>query len=384
MSLAGAVPAMGIVCSGEGQGIVLFVGDDWAEDHHDVEIQDHAGRVLARARFPEGVAGVAKFHALIAAHLPVLQGQDQAGQDVSVELAGEVWLGIETDRGPWVAALVAAGYRVFPVNPRQVARFRERHSNAGGKSDVQDAHALADLVRTDGHQLRAMAGDSPASRAVQVPARAHQSLVWERVRYRLRAGLRQYYPAALEAFEDLAAADVLELLAKAPDPAGGARLTKAQVGAALRRARRRDVDAKAAAVMSALRSPALALPTFSTHRSRSPRRVERRRSRGLHVPPHENRAGLAFNSPWDVSQGAVLGSRSGHRQERPVPRRDHQRENKAMTRRRTPPVWLPVLLLRDALGRFARLRRPLVPARPRPRFRKPTLPVFIQLELDLA
>ncbi len=49
---------------------MLFVGDDWAEDHHDVEVVDEGGTVLARRRVPEGVAGVAELHGLIAAHLP--------------------------------------------------------------------------------------------------------------------------------------------------------------------------------------------------------------------------------------------------------------------------------------------------------------------------
>jgi transposase len=129
--------------------VVLFVGDDWAEDHHDVEVQDHAGRGLGKARLPEGVAGVARLHELIAGF---------TGEETS---ADQVLVGIETDRGPWVEALVAAGYRVFAVNPRQVARYRERHGTSGAKSDAGDAHALADMVRTDAHQLREIAGDSP-------------------------------------------------------------------------------------------------------------------------------------------------------------------------------------------------------------------------------
>src|SRR6266513_2824049 len=85
----------------------LLVGDDWAQDHHDIEVMDEAGRVLARARVPEGVAGIGQLHQLISRFLPE-QGTD-----------AEVQVGIETDRGPWVAALIAAGYTVFPVNPLQ-------------------------------------------------------------------------------------------------------------------------------------------------------------------------------------------------------------------------------------------------------------------------
>src|SRR5215470_2699832 len=115
---------------------------------------DEAGMVLARRRLPEGAAGVAHLHELIGRCL--LQGQAGA----------EVVVGIETDRGPWVAALVAAGYVVFPVNPLQASRYRQRHGVSGAKSDRGDSHMLADMVRTDSHQLRPAAGDTPQAGAV--------------------------------------------------------------------------------------------------------------------------------------------------------------------------------------------------------------------------
>jgi transposase len=144
-------------------------------------------------------------------------------------------------------ALAAAGYTVFAINPLQVARYRQRHSVSGAKSDAADAHTLADMVRTDSHQLRPVAGDTPQAEAVKVVTRAHKTMIWERTRatQRLRHALREYFPAALEAFEDLDAPDALELLAKAPDPASAARLTIAQISAALTRARRRNVAEKA-------------------------------------------------------------------------------------------------------------------------------------------
>jgi transposase len=232
----------------------LFIGDDWAEDHHDVEVMDAAGQVLARARLPEGVAGMARLHELTGAHL---------GEEPD---AAEVLIGIETGRGPWVAALIAAGYVVFPVNPLQAARYRQRHGVSGAKSDGADAHMLADMVRTDSHQLRPAAGDSPQAEAVKVVARAHKTLIWERTRavQRLRHQLREYFPAALAAFEDLDAPDALELLGKAPDPVRAAKLTRAQIAAALKRARRRDITAKTDAAMAALRSQQLGQPPALT------------------------------------------------------------------------------------------------------------------------
>ena len=229
---------------------MLLVGDDWAEDHHDVELQDEAGRRLSRARLPEGVAGVARLHALIGEHLA-----GDAGP-------GEVAIGIETDRGGWVQALIASGYTVYAINPRQVARYRERHGTSGAKSDAGDAHTLADMVRTGRHQLRAVAGDSQQAQAVKVVARAHQTLIWERHRHmlRLRTVLREFFPAALEAFADLTAPDALELLSKASDPASAARLSRAQIASALKRARRRHVQDKAAVIAAALRTGHLTQP----------------------------------------------------------------------------------------------------------------------------
>lgn len=228
----------------------VFVGDDWAEDHHDVELMDEVGTVLAARRLPEGVAGMARLHALV-------------GQFVPEEVdAAQVVIGVETDRGPWVTALIAAGYTVYPVNPLQASRYRERHGVSGAKSDCADAHMLADMVRTDSHQLRAAAGDTPAAAGIKVLARTHKTLIWERTRavQRLRHQLREYFPAALEAFEDLDAPETLELLAKAPDPARAARLTRTQVGAALRRARRRKIPERTTAILAALRSPQLGQP----------------------------------------------------------------------------------------------------------------------------
>jgi transposase len=232
----------------------LFVGDDWAEDHHDVEVMDRAGKVLAKRRLPEGIAGMTQLHELIGWFLP----EDAAGAEVAV--------GIETDRGPWVAALIAAGYAVFPVNPRQASRYRERHGVSGAKSDGGDAHMLADMVRTDSHQLRPAAGDSAQAEGIKVLARAHKTLIWERTRavQRLRHQLREYFPAALAAFEDLDAPDTLELLAKAAGPARAARLTRAQVSAALKRARRRNIPDRATAILAALRSEQLGQPAALT------------------------------------------------------------------------------------------------------------------------
>jgi transposase len=183
---------------------VLLVGIDWAERHHDVCLMAVDGRVLARERIADGVAGVARLHELIAGH-----ASDPA----------EVVVGIETDRGPWVGALVAAGYQVIAVNPLAASRYRERHTISGAKSDRGDARMLADLVRTDRHHRRPAMGDSGLAEAVKVLAGGHQQLVWARQRQAniLRSALRAFYPAALAAFGgDPGGRDAVAVLGLAP------------------------------------------------------------------------------------------------------------------------------------------------------------------------
>jgi transposase len=230
---------------------MLFLGDDWAEAHHDVELQDERGRVLAARRLPEGVAGLAQLHALLADHLG-----DQ-------EEPGSVLVGIETDRGPWVQALIAAGYTVYAINPKQVARYRERHGTSGAKSDPGDAHVLAEIVRTDRAHHRPVSGDSEQAEVVKTLARTHQSMIWARQRQanQLRSMLREFHPAALAAFgDDLAGRDALAVLPLASTPAAGRALSRSRVAGALRRAgRQRNIDPAAVRIVEVLRTEHLGL-----------------------------------------------------------------------------------------------------------------------------
>jgi transposase len=229
---------------------VLFIGDDWAEGHHDIEVVDEQGRGLVRRRLPEGIAGIAALHAIVADHL---------SEDAELD---SVVVGIETDRGPWVQALLAAGYTVYAVNPLQVARYRERHSTSGAKSDPGDAHVLAELVRLDRAHHRPIAGDSAIAEHVKVVARAHQSMIWSRQRQAntLRSMLREYYPGALRAFaEDLAGREALAVLALAPTPEQGRELSTVRVEKALRAAgRQRNIASTAEKIVTALRAEQLA------------------------------------------------------------------------------------------------------------------------------
>jgi transposase len=231
---------------------MIFVGDDWAEDHHDIHVMDADGKRLASRRLPEGLPGISGFHELVATH---------------AEEPSQVVIGIETDRGLWVQALSAAGYQVYAVNPLAVARYRDRHQVSGAKSDAGDAKLLADLVRTDRHNHRPMAGDSAQAEAIKVLARGHQNLIWARTRHTnaLRSALREYYPGALEAFDDLHDRDALAVLGRAPTPADAAHLSLAKIRSALKHAgRQRNLEARAQEITAALRTEQLAAPTEIT------------------------------------------------------------------------------------------------------------------------
>src|SRR5271170_4761653 len=231
---------------------MIFVGDNWAEDHHDVYVMSADGARLASRRLPEGLAGIRSLHEVIA---------DHAGEP------GEVVIGIDLDRGLWVQAMGVAGYQVFAINPLAVARYRDRHHVSGAKSDASDAKVLADLVRTDRHNHRALAGDSPEAEAIKVLARAHQNLIWARTRHTnmLRSALREYYPAALNAFDDLHDRDALAVLSRAPAPAEGTRLSLSKIRSALKHAgRQRNIDARAHEIAVALRTEQLAAPATVT------------------------------------------------------------------------------------------------------------------------
>src|SRR5262245_7576758 len=154
---------------------------------------------------------------------------------------------------------------VLAVNPLSTSRYRERHSTSGAKSDPGDAKVLADLARTDAHNHRPVAGDSELGEAIKVLARAHQSMIWTRQRQtnQLRSTLREFYPAALETFDELAGRDCLAILAIAPTPPSGRQLSRAKIAAALRRAgRQRRIDERAAEIHTALRSEQLEAPAL--------------------------------------------------------------------------------------------------------------------------
>jgi transposase len=210
--------------------MVVYCGIDWAEHHHDVAVVNADGAVLAQRRIFDDVAGFTRLTEILCAH---------ADDPTRVDVA------LETDRGLLVAALRAAGYRVFAINPNAVDRYRDRYAVSGAKSDPVDALVLANLLRTDRDRHRPMPNDSEQVEAIAVLARAHQDAVrtGQRDANRLRSLLREFFPAAVAAFPRLSTRSALTILAVAPTPAAARALTPDQIRGLLRSAGRVGVRA---------------------------------------------------------------------------------------------------------------------------------------------
>jgi transposase len=225
----------------------VFCGIDWAEDHHDIALADRDGQLLARLRISDDAAGLARLLELLAEH------GDSAEEPIPVA--------IETPRGLLTACLRATGREVYPVNPMAVARYRDRHSVAGGKSDKGDSFILASVLRTDIHAHRPLPADSELAQAIAVLARAQQDAVWDRTaaHNKLRSHLREYFPGFLAAFaaarDGIMRPEARAILAAAPTPAQAARLTLGQLRALLKKAgRSRGIDAEAQRLRDAFRA----------------------------------------------------------------------------------------------------------------------------------
>nr|WP_242619045.1 IS110 family transposase [Actinomadura fibrosa] len=171
-------------------------------------------------------------------------------------------IAIETDKGLLVTSLVAAGFTVFAINPRAVARYRERHAQAGGKSDPGDAAVLADILHIDRHRHRQLPADTALARGIKAAARQHKEAIWARQQTvsRLRSLLRDYYPAALLTFPKLTHAAALTVLRAAPTPKAAARLSPARVTTLLHQAGRRNDPGLAERVSAQLRQDTMRQP----------------------------------------------------------------------------------------------------------------------------
>ena len=234
--------------------MTAYCGIDWAEAHHDLALIDENGVVLAKRRISDDLAGLNDLLNLLAEH-----GDSDDDQ---------IPVAIETGRGLFVACLIATGRDVVVINPMAAARYRERTAVTRTKSDAADALMLANVLRTDRHAHRPLPKDSELVRAVAVLARAGQDAVWQRQQAanQLRSLLREYFPAALTAFQvkhvGLASPEARTVLAAAPTPAAAARLTKTRLRSLLIKAgRRRNLDPWVERLHAIFRDDAMRHPT---------------------------------------------------------------------------------------------------------------------------
>lgn len=226
---------------------MINCGIDWAEAHHDVALVDESGRLVGRTRIPADAAGFTALLGFIAEH---------GGSTETTPVA------IETEKNLLVVALAAAGFSIYPINPRAVARYRERHAQAGGKSDPGDAAVLAHVLRTDRHLHRQLPKISDHALAVKALARQHQEAIWawHQTLSRLRSVLLEFYPQAVKAFPNLKHHTATAVLAAAPSPAAAARLTRRKIITLLHQCGRRNDPALVEQIRTDLKTPALRQP----------------------------------------------------------------------------------------------------------------------------
>ena len=179
-----------------------FAALDWASDHHDVVVVDNTGAIVAEFRFAHTAAGWAEF------------------TDKMKPWAGAP-IALETSSGPAVDQLLQRGWTLFPVNPKAAARYRERKAPSGTKTDRHDAWSLADALRTDGYGWRPLCPQDEATALLRALCRDELGLIEQRTALvnQLIAALREYYLAALEAFDDWTAPYAWALIAQFPTPA---------------------------------------------------------------------------------------------------------------------------------------------------------------------
>ena len=221
-----------------------FVGVDWASQSHHAVVVDATGRKLGERGFRHGGEGLAAMAAWILA-------LTEAEPDT-------VAVAIEAPHGPVVETLMARGFRLHAINPKQLDRFRDRFSPAGAKDDSRDAQVLADALRTDPRCFRRLQPLDPRVVELRECSRLLEDLRHDRNRLanRMRELLWRYFPAMLELDDDVAAPWFLDLWERVPTPAKAARVRATTVERLLRRHRIRRFDADH--VLDRLRQPAVA------------------------------------------------------------------------------------------------------------------------------
>ncbi len=218
-----------------------YVGLDWADTHHDVEVQDEAGKRVAVRRFGHSHAGLHELKAFL------------LGIAASPE---ELACIVETNHGLLITFLLEASIPVYPVNPKAANQLRKA---AGAKTDRIDAHVLAKLGRFDLAELRRLAPDSPTVAELKTLTRDQDALIQTQTRLvnQLTACLKEYYPAALHLFTKLQQRSTLVFLQTYPTPQAAQAASLEEITTTLRAGKHTNPARLAPKIVEELHRPQL-------------------------------------------------------------------------------------------------------------------------------
>lgn len=220
-----------------------FVGIDWGSEKHQVCVLDGDRRRVGERVVEHDGASLTQLAAWLWA---LTRGQPQ-----------RVAVAIEVPRGAIVEGLIERGFHVFAMNPKQLARFRDRHTMSGAKDDRRDAFVLADSVRTDQPSFRRLQLEDPQFILLRDLSRAEETLLedFRRSANRLGDQLHRLYPQMLQLCSAADESWLWDLIDLAPTPAHAALLSAEQVQRVLKVHRLRRVTAQE--VLACLQTPAL-------------------------------------------------------------------------------------------------------------------------------
>jgi transposase len=178
-----------------------YAGFDWAKDHHVVVVVNGQGQIVADFEFAHSLEGWQSF-------------ADQTSAWPNLAVA------IETSQGAAVDQLLQRQYTLYPVNPVAAQSYRERKAPSGTKTDHLDAWALADALRADGQGWKALQPLDPLTQQLRLLCRDEVSLIEQRTALvnQLQQALLEYYPTALEAFDEWTASFTWDFIVEFPTP----------------------------------------------------------------------------------------------------------------------------------------------------------------------
>ncbi len=225
-----------------------YVGIDWATEEHQVCLIDPRRNVLEERKVKHSGTAITELADILA----------KLGDPASTAVS------IETPRGAVVEMLMERGFAVFHINPKQLDRFRDRHTIAGAKDDRRDAFVLADSLRTDTHLFRRVRADEHDIVVLRELVRADDDLAKEHngLTNRLREQLLRFFPQVMEVCPSVDEPWVWELLTLVPTPAAAAKVTSKRIAAVLTAHRIRRVDATT--LLTVLRQPPLLVTEGAT------------------------------------------------------------------------------------------------------------------------